>query len=454
MKFDILCTQDLGTGFKIRKFVYDNQTSEIFDEDNNPIFKQPATKKYCKNCATKKVSRDNPGVKTGSNVRNLKIQLGLSCNYSCEYCSQRFVPNADETSHKNVDKFMKNLDLWLHNPPKKIEFWGGEPLVYWKTLKPLAEALREKFPDVTFYMITNGSLLTPEINQWIVDMNMDISISHDGPGQVVRGPDPFEDPASREAIEDLWWKKNGNMSFNSMAHRENMDRKKIAEFFKERFGPKVVIGEGAYIDAYDEGGLKNTYCTTEEFYAFRRLTMHQLREGSLHNFLFTKKRLQDWLESFKEFRPADVVGQKCGMDRPDIIAVDLRGNVLTCQNVSAVSTKDNGQPHLIGHVSNMDKVKLNTSTHWSHREDCVKCPLLQGCKGSCMFLDDEKFKISCDAAYSDHLPFFCAAFEMVTGCLPFAIQAQDNSLPEERADLWGRASEKYTIPKTRESSNV
>jgi hypothetical protein len=71
-----------------------------------------------------------------------------------------------------------------------------------------------------------------------------------------------------------------------------------------------------------------------------------------------------------------------------------------------------------------------------------------------MYLDDEKFKISCDGAYSDHLPYFCAAFEMVTGCLPFAIMAEDKSLPEERADLWGRASEKYEIPELRKSSNV
>ena len=454
MKFDILCTQDLGTGFKIRKFVYDNQTSEIFDENNNPIFKQPAIKKYNKSCAPEKISRDNPGVKTGSNVRILKIQLGLSCNYSCEYCSQRFVPNADETSHKHVDKFMKNLDIWLHNPPGKIEFWGGEPFVYWKTLKPLVEALREKFPRVHFSVITNGSLLTPQINQWIVDMDMSVAISHDGPGQSVRGPDPLDDPASREAIEDLWWKRKGKMSFNSMIHRENMDRHKISEFFKERFGPDVKIGEGGFIDAYDEGGLKNTRCTTEEFYAFRRLMMHQLREGLLNNFFITGIRISDWMTSFRDFRPADVLGQKCGMDRSDTLAVDLRGNVLTCQNVSAVSTKDNGQPHLIGHVSNLDKVRLNTATHFSFREECVKCPLVQACKGSCMYLEDEKFKISCDGAYSDHLPYFCAAFEMVTGCLPFAIMAEDKSLPEERADLWGRASEKYEIPELRKSSNV
>ena len=158
MKFDILCTENFENGAKIRKFVYDNETSEIFDEDNNLIFEKPQEPKYKDSWKAYAVSRDTPGYK--KDIRTLKIQLGLSCNYSCEYCSQRFVPHADETSSKHVEKFIRNLDLWVKEPPTKIEFWGGEPLVYFKTLKPLAEELRRKYPNVEFLMITNGSLHT------------------------------------------------------------------------------------------------------------------------------------------------------------------------------------------------------------------------------------------------------------------------------------------------------
>jgi uncharacterized protein len=446
MKFDVICTENLENGAKIRKFVYDNETSEILDEKGNLVFQKPDEPKF--KGKAMEISRSNPGFK--KDIKTLKIQLGLSCNYSCEYCSQRFVPHADETSSKHVEKFIKNLDIWVKEPPKKIEFWGGEPLVYFKTLKPLAEELRLKYPEAEFLMITNGSLLTPEINKWIVDMNVSVGISHDGPGQYVRGPDPFDDIETERNILDLYIKKKGSISFNSMIHRMNMDREKIAQFFINKFGENIRIGEGSFIDAYDEGGLEKANCSIEEFYAFRRLTMNQLREGKLNNFHITHNRIKEWIGSFTNFRPSKVLGQKCGMDRWDNIAVDLRGNVLTCQNVSAVATKDNGQQHLIGHVSNLDNVKLDTSTHWSHRENCSKCPLLQACKGSCMFIDDEKFKISCDASYSDHLPFFCAAFEIATGCLPFAILAHDKSLPQERADLWGPVSENYQIPQNRE----
>jgi len=40
-------------------------------------------------------SKETPNNKL-HHINWLKIQLGLSCNYSCEYCSQRFVPHNEE----------------------------------------------------------------------------------------------------------------------------------------------------------------------------------------------------------------------------------------------------------------------------------------------------------------------------------------------------------------------
>jgi hypothetical protein len=60
-----------------------------------------------------------------------------------------------------------------------------------------------------------------------------------------------------------------------------------------------------------------------------------------------------------------------------------------------------------------------------------------------MFLQGEYFKLSCDAAYSDHIAFFAAAFEAATnGSLPYRVRALDESnegyiLPVDREDIWG-----------------
>lgn len=151
------------------EFTYDNINSTLTDSAGNDLV--PMSHKASNHVAFP-LSVDNPAKKR--TPRKLKISLGLSCNYSCEYCSQRFVPHSDETNKKDIQPFMDGLDNWVKEPPEVIEFWGGEPLVYIKTLVPLAEALRKKYPDTVFVMITNGSLLNPELNDWLVEMGFSI----------------------------------------------------------------------------------------------------------------------------------------------------------------------------------------------------------------------------------------------------------------------------------------
>ena len=187
-------------------FYYDNMTSALTWEDGTPIYNENIKERTKnRNWGVAPVNTPQAPLSKSSKVKVLKIQLGLSCNYSCEYCSQRFVPHSDETNSKYVDKFVQNLDLWMEGAPQRIEFWGGEPLVYVKTIKPLAEKLKEKFPKASFLMITNGSLLNPEINEWIDKMGFGIGLSHDGPGQPVRGPDPLDNEEQKKNIDiDLY----------------------------------------------------------------------------------------------------------------------------------------------------------------------------------------------------------------------------------------------------------
>lgn len=392
------------------------------------------------------LSVDSPGLKRSPKV--LKISLGLSCNYECEYCSQRFVPRAEETNPDSVDAFVDALDDWVLTTPDKIEFWGGEPFVYIKTLRPLAEKLRVKFPQIPFLVITNGSLLNPEINDWLDRMGFFVGLSHDGPGQYVRGPDPLADPAKKEAILDLWRKlgPQKRMSFNAMINRNNPSRAEIQKFFVQLTGDESIqIGEGGFVDAYDEGGLQNSL-SQDELAPYRNLAFHEIRTGQAANFHAVKSRVTDFVGSLRSGRKLSSLGQKCGMDQEDNLVVDLRGNVLTCQNVSATSVAPNGQSHKIGHVSDLSAVRLNTSTHWSKREECPKCPVVQICKGSCMFLEGNLWEASCDNAFSDAIPVFAAGIEALTGFVPVHIEGPQRA---DRKDIWNRSepvTRKKVIP--------
>lgn len=433
VKFDITAAHNQTK--QLKRFVYDNTTSELTDGDGNPvnIDLDLSSKRWAE---SQVFSPDNPATKTNV-IKKLKILLGLACNYSCDYCSQRFVPHAmDEGGVDDAQAFVESMDNWCTlSDDATIEFWGGEPLVYWKKLKPLAELLRVKYPQAQFSIVTNGSLLNAERNQWLDELGFSVAISHDGPGQSWRGPDPFQDDEIAWAIHDLYerlYPKN-RILFSVMLHRNNYHRGEIQSWFQERFGDDVAIGEGLFVDAYDEGGLALLPSTQAEFYAIRRVLFDDIMAKRATRFMSVRHKIDDFLSAIKQARSASQVGQKCGMDRPDNIAVTLLGDVVTCQNVSPSAIAPNGQPHKIGDVSDLTSVALNTANHWQTRDECSKCPVLQLCKGGCMFLQDESWDRSCEAAFNDNIVFFCVAFSFATGYIPIHI---DGPHPTRRHWVW------------------
>ena len=429
-------------------FTYDNETN-ILTNDDGWIYKDEKVK-FKNLTESLPFSTLNP-LKKSNQVTTLKIQLGLSCNYSCEYCSQRYVERAEETSFSDINEFLQKIN-YLEFDEKiglKIEFWGGEPFVYWKTLKPLVEALNKKFSSwekkPRFSVITNGSILNEEKIEWLLD-NMDsMAISHDGPGQWVRGPNPFDDTEHALRIIRLYNKvKSGTrrlkgMSFNAMLNSENRSRKAIRKYFIDFTGdPEVKVGEGGLVDAYDESGIKLSLLTKKQQLDFRWEAFKELYEQPEdEDFGFPNQvmKINGFIQSVLGQKNAKYVGQKCGMDDENTLAVDLKGNVITCQNVSSVDINSNGEAHLSGNIENMQDVKITTSTHWREREECSKCPVIHICQGACMFVSGEYWYKSCANAYSDAIVLFAIGFEKITGHIPYFI---DNEfLPDVRKDIFG-----------------
>ncbi len=417
---------------------YNNKTSSLTYDNGLPVAK---VRKKIHKPFSHYTSKNDPASKVRA-VKTLKIQLGLTCNYGCTYCSQRFVPRAAVTSLADADAFLDGLPDWIDAPADgdgfRIEFWGGEPFVYYAAMKKLAESLRKTYPKAEFLVITNGSLLNKEINQWLDETGFVVGISHDGPGQHVRGPDPLKDPIQLEIIRDLFNRlyPKGRISFNSMIHKGNQSRAAVAAYFKEFFGHDAfMIGEGGFIDAYDEGGAQNSL-PAEESVLYRRNTYKEFISGRAKNFQILSSRVEEFINSLETLRPADVLGQKCGMDDPETVAVDLKGNVVTCQNVSHVSKALNGESHKVGHISDLAGVALKTSTHWKHRPECGECPVLQLCKGNCMMLEGDLWEVSCNNAYSDLIPALAGVIHYMTGYHVFKIEPLTGSLRPERQWLW------------------
>ncbi len=115
-------------------------------------------------------------------VHSNKVVLLMTneCNLKCSYCyvdtEKNLKKMTPEIALRAVDQ-MKDLNK---NNPLLIMFFGGEPLINFKTIQSVIEHCRD-WSNVSYGMVTNGTMLTPEIARFIVDNKINLSISLDGP---------------------------------------------------------------------------------------------------------------------------------------------------------------------------------------------------------------------------------------------------------------------------------
>jgi len=443
MRFTLYCEDVTNATGEVKKYYYDNCTGLLHDSDGKSIG-NGANLEYSKQDPKPfKANHDKSPIRKSNAPTILKVQMGLSCNYECNYCLQRFVPHSDEKSKALVPSFIEKLKKNIVGEPQNVQLWGGEPLVYIKTMMPLVAEMKKLYPNAIFSIITNGALLSDPIVDWIMDNDIVVSMSHDGPGQSVRGPDPFDDilagPAIKRLYREIKARPDGiGMSINPMIHADNPDREAVQNWIIDKIGdPDVRLGEGAVIEVYDEGARENSLKTHEDQLNIRNLTHDHLINHKIDNFGVVNDRMNDWMGTLQGGRDINTLGMKCGMDKSDTITIDLAGNVLTCQNVSSVAEAPNGQSHCGGTIDDLSGVEIKTSVHFQNRDHCMGCPVVQACKGGCMYLVGDLFYDSCNNTYSDHIPFLAASVELLTGYKPVYIEDEAGKLPEERKDIYG-----------------
>ena len=416
MWFDLTLEARDGSRYPAR---YNPHTSET---EGLPLPVEPGTF-----ASVPRVAKDKPVGKSRA-PRVLKIQLGLSCNYACSYCSQAFqIADATVSKLADVEHFLTELDGWITEAPEKIELWGGEPFLYWAKVKRLIPALSERFPAAQFLVITNGSLLDSEKLDFIARYDICVGISHDGPGQHLRGPDPLDDPEKSRWIKALLAERPGKTSFNAVLTRDHHDLQALKAWFAEKAGPDVPVGLEGVVNVYDAATAIGT--GRFEPAALNSLTW-SIFEALVEdpNAFGLGERVNEFYKSITRRRPIEALGQKCGMDREDTIAVDLRGNVMTCQNTGAKGA------HKIGHVADFDAIALDTATHFAHRKECMSCPVVQLCKGSCMFLEGDFFAQSCANEFAFNMGIMMAAVWHLTGMVVVGVKTQAGQMSMEAPD--------------------
>lgn len=420
-KFRVNCIDPFTNNPKV--LIYDNEESTLKYEDGTfAVTPLPeAERKKVRIPQLTKLGQKN--IKKHE-IKFLRIVLGTKCNYKCAYCSQSFnAPEEQSTTIEDARIFFDRLDEWLVGEPKRIELWGGEPLVYLKFLQDLLPKLREKFPNAQITTITNGSLLTDEIVDFLVKYKVCFSISHDAYGQSIRGDDILTDPEkvriidrARHLVNSLTAPKQ-SFTFNTTYNKKVLDPIKTKEFFTQYFGKDIVVSSDPVLAVGRADVDNETLPNDEELQEFaENVATAVLLPAQCSSYsLFRYVNL--FFDSLKNALPLDKVGQKCDVDRDSSLVVDILGNVYTCQNFVKKGYEK-------GSVYAFDDIDIRDVQHFSNRKSCKSCPFVHLCMGGCPAIQGNAFAKTCRVKIAYYSGLFIGAIFKATNLIPQSIEAE------------------------------
>lgn len=384
-----------------QEFFYSNYDNGLYDIEKNPLSEVVVPDENYKSA----IQETRSLIKSNEPFW-IRILLGHACNYSCTYCLQKDIGNPDERSKiETTDYFIEQIKKLNLSKVEKIDLWGGETLLYWKTIEVLMKELDRE--NLKWFIPTNGTTLQMKHVDFFKSLKgtVGIGLSHDGPGHTkLRGPEFLHKKI--DVLKSLQ-ENNISFSFNVVISKENYDLFEINDFFynfciKNELDISKVRLSLTVARNYDYENIHNSAenviggeslkkfniilrdyldkCIEQFFYK----KDHKLLSNSLFN---GELGIVNYASTLKK-QILPTITTSCGVDDQRVLSVDIKGNVRTCPHVD--------ETFIGGSLEKIEEVKLKNLDLQRYENHCKSCPVYRLCKSSCPIkVPDEVFYSNC-----------------------------------------------------------
>ena len=324
-------------------------------------------------------------------VLNVTSKCNLACKYCYEYGEDRVVDVAakelprfmdEETARTSVDFMMQRSGA---NEVVHLTFFGGETLLNFPVLQKTVGYARARAAEqgkrVEFSLTTNATLLRPAIIEWLVENDVGVTISIDGPRERQdqfrvfhngRGSYDVVLPKIRELLQRH---KRRPIGARVTLTRQNLDVVGIFRHLTEEIGfvevgfAPVTTAPGREYAIGDDGYAR----MLEQFEVLAREFVEHTVEGRHHAFSNVKETLEEIHKGVSKAYP-------CGAGL-GLVGVATDGDVALCHRFAG------SDEHRIGSVGqgiDADRQRdFLERHHLTHKTDCSTCWARPLCSGGC-----------------------------------------------------------------------
>lgn len=312
------------------------------------------------------------------NATSLTLMVSQACNLRCKYCygeggeySNRGLMSY-EVAKSAVDFLVSNTEEEKLN----VCFFGGEPLLNYELVKKvveytkmIAQSSSRKF---TYSMTTNATLITPEIEQFIKENKISITVSMDGNKETNDANRYYAD--KRGAYDDINAKTSNLKDYITVRATiapPNLNIDDNMRHIIEDLGYKRV----AWAEA-DNLLSENDYSVLFEYTVklYDRLEL-MIKEGKLQEV----KKYHSFINTLRKFNHDGIRSKGCGSGT-NLMAVDIDGKIYPCHRFVGVEQAVLGDV-CTGQLSNQN---FYSEVELANFKKCKGCAARSVCGGGCI----------------------------------------------------------------------
>ena len=344
-------------------------------------------------------------------MQKLTLQVTQRCNLRCDYCvySGMYLTRTHEPKSMTFEVAKLAIDYILEHSvdEKRINFgfYGGEPLLELELIEKCIAYIsaRAFHKEVSYSITTNGTLLTPEIFERLVNRDLHIMVSLDGPKEVHDSARKYED--GRGSFDDImknvlqiqerYPEDRDKLSFNAVIS-PNIGNSCAEELYKmSEILPYYDINMSLLSDTYIDEKIKyNEIFSAIYVREQTKLFLHMLGRLSKENVSRLMYRgLSIYRDDYKllnrieRLLPNIHPGGPClaGAQR---LFCNVDGVFFPCERVSEIS-----EPMKIGNVFegiDEEKVSMLINVGKLTEEECKNCWAILRCSMCAMHCDNLK----------------------------------------------------------------